>query len=215
MAAQRWPKPSSERLFSSRNQIHSLNSKSLSYADWRAMVMRSHGMQPDAARVGACDGDVEHHLPEGAVMVAFAMHLLRTVPGLRQVSIHPDGEHGKQFDFRGWLRNRGFTMIASAGKRRTAAPMPRQRDRRSLSIRVRAAATYLRKVTDLALLPNARAGSSTPNMPGRQSRLRQGLCETVGLSLASPVSEGRRQFARTAILNERRLAASAAFQRAD
>lgn len=37
-------------------------------------------------------------------MVAFAMHLLRTVPNLRHVAIHPDGEHGKQFDFQGWLK---------------------------------------------------------------------------------------------------------------
>ena len=38
-------------------------------------------------------------------MVAFAMHLLRTVPGLKHVAIHPDGEHGKRFDFLGWLKN--------------------------------------------------------------------------------------------------------------
>ena len=30
---------------------------------------------------------------------------------------------------------------------------------------------------------------------GQTSRLRQGLCETIGLSLASPAIEGRRQFA--------------------
>jgi hypothetical protein len=29
-------------------------------------------------------------------MAAFAMHLLRTVPGLRETSILPDGEHGKR-----------------------------------------------------------------------------------------------------------------------
>jgi hypothetical protein len=57
-----------------------------------------------------------NHLPEGAVMVAFAMHLLRTVPGLREVSIHPDGEHGKWFDFQGWLGNQGFVMITPSGK---------------------------------------------------------------------------------------------------
>ena len=56
---------------------------------------------PPPNRVGMCDGEHEQHLPEGAVMVAFAMHLLRTVPGLREVSIHPDGEHGKRFDFSG------------------------------------------------------------------------------------------------------------------
>lgn len=47
---------------------------------------------PPPNRLGKCEGDHEHHLPEGAVMVAFAMHLLRTVPGLREVSVHPDGD---------------------------------------------------------------------------------------------------------------------------
>ena len=41
----------------------------------------------------------------GAVMVAYAMHLLRT-EGAQGVRIHPDGEHGKQFDFAGRDRNR-------------------------------------------------------------------------------------------------------------
>jgi hypothetical protein len=42
-------------------------------------------------------------------------------------------------------------------------------------------------------------GAPVPRKAGRhgiaQSRLRRGLCETVGLLLASPVIEGRRQFA--------------------
>src|ERR1035437_2310306 len=71
---------------------------------------------PPPNRVGTCGGGQEQHLPEGAVMVAFAMHLLRTAPGLREVSIHPDGEHGKRFDFQGWLGRRGFTLKSPLGK---------------------------------------------------------------------------------------------------
>jgi hypothetical protein len=48
-------------------------------------------------------------------MVAFAMHLLRTVPGLKHVAVHPDGEHGKRFDFRGWLAKRGFMLTEPTG----------------------------------------------------------------------------------------------------
>jgi hypothetical protein len=33
---------------------------------------------PPPNRMGKCDGEHEHHLDEGAVMVAFAMHLIRT-----------------------------------------------------------------------------------------------------------------------------------------
>jgi hypothetical protein len=76
-------------------------------------------------RVGTCDGGKEQHLPEGAVMVAFAMHLLRTTPGLREVSFHPDGEHGKRFDFQGWLGKRRFTMKRRSARHPMVAPMRR------------------------------------------------------------------------------------------
>jgi hypothetical protein len=63
---------------------------------------------PPLNRIGFFDGGVEHNLTEGAVMVAFAIHLLRTVPELKLVSIHPDGEHGKRFGFVTWLAENGF-----------------------------------------------------------------------------------------------------------
>lgn len=44
-------------------------------------------------------------------MLAYAMHLLRS-QGARDVRIHPDGEHGKQFDFAGWLDRHDFTKIS-------------------------------------------------------------------------------------------------------
>ena len=46
-------------------------------------------LAPPPNRVGKADGAHEHHLYEGAVMVAYAMHLLRT-EGARDVRIHPD-----------------------------------------------------------------------------------------------------------------------------
>ena len=57
-------------------------------------------LAPPPNRAGKSDGPHEHHLYEGAVMLAYAMHLLRTEDA-REVCIHPDGEHGKQFDFAG------------------------------------------------------------------------------------------------------------------
>jgi hypothetical protein len=62
-------------------------------------------LAPPPNRVGKADGEHEHHLYEGAVMLAYAMHLLRA-EGARDVRVHPDGEHGKQFDFAGWLSRR-------------------------------------------------------------------------------------------------------------
>ena len=71
---------------------------------------------PPPNRAGTCTGDAEQHLTEGAVMLAFAMHLLCTVPGPTQVSVHPDGEHLKHFDFREWLQTHGFDMAVPMGK---------------------------------------------------------------------------------------------------
>src|SRR4051812_49149978 len=69
-------------------------------------------LAPPPKRVGKSEGPHEHHLYEGAVMVAYAMHLLRT-EGVASVCIHPDGEHGKQFAFAGWLARREFAKVSS------------------------------------------------------------------------------------------------------
>lgn len=71
-------------------------------------------LAPPPNRVGKSEGAEEHHLYEGAVMVAFALHLLRTQDA-QHVRIHPDGEHGKQFDFAGWLLRREFVKVSTLG----------------------------------------------------------------------------------------------------
>jgi IS66 C-terminal element len=65
-------------------------------------------------RRGKHDGDFEHKFHEGAVMVAYAMHLLRTA-GTNSVSIHPDGMHGRNFDFVAWLKDQGFDLEKHTG----------------------------------------------------------------------------------------------------
>jgi hypothetical protein len=70
-------------------------------------------LAPPPNRVGKCTG--EHHLYEGAVMVAFAMHLLRTT-STQDVRIHLDGEHGKRFGFAGWLGRRRFERPSRSGR---------------------------------------------------------------------------------------------------
>ena len=39
-------------------------------------------------------------------MMTFAFHPIRTEDA-RDIHIHPDGEHGKQFNFKAWLARRG------------------------------------------------------------------------------------------------------------
>lgn len=55
---------------------------------------------------------IEHKMHEGAVMVAYVIHLLRTADA-NHVRVHPDGDHGKRFDFADWFGRRGFEKISS------------------------------------------------------------------------------------------------------
>jgi hypothetical protein len=49
-------------------------------------------------------------------------------------------------------------------------------------------------IGDISIVAECKGGVINTKHAGQLSRLRQGLCETVGLSLASPIVEGRRQF---------------------
>jgi hypothetical protein len=49
------------------------------------------------------------------------------------------------------------------------------------------------EVGGVSFVAECKGGVINTRHPGQQSRLRQGLCETIGLSLASPITSGRRQ----------------------
>ena len=68
---------------------------------------------PPAKRRSRCDGEKERHLTEGAVIVAFGLHLLDH--GATGVELHPDGQHGKQFDIRACLESYGFVLHQPKG----------------------------------------------------------------------------------------------------
>jgi hypothetical protein len=150
---------------------------------------------PPPNRVGKCDRDQEQHLPEGAVMVAFAMHLLRTVPGVRMVSIHPDGEHGKRFDFQTWLGRRGFTMTAPLGTTSYGGTYVVSGGKTIVVNPSSGRGDVVAEGEGISIIAECKGGIINTRHAGQLSRLRQGLCETIGLSLASPIIEGRRQFA--------------------
>lgn len=142
-------------------------------------------LRPPATRVGKSDGEHEHHLYEGAVMVAYAMHLLRT-QGARHVRIHPDGEHGKQFDFTSWLLRRDFVKTSSLGStayggdyRHTAGQTITVNPKSGLG-------DVVTEVGDHVILAECKGGIINTRHPGQVSRLYKGLCETVGLLMATP-----------------------------
>ena len=148
-----------------------------------------HEAEAPPNRRGKHDGDYERHFREGAVMVAYAMHLLRTASS-NEVSIHPDGIHGQQFDFREWLGRRGFSLISSLGRtayggnysdgtgnKITVNPTPGLGD-------------VVAKAGEGTISAECKGGIINSRHPGQLSRLDRGLCETIGRLLASP-SPGR------------------------
>jgi hypothetical protein len=147
-------------------------------------------------RVAHCEGGIEHHLTEGAVMLAFAMHLLRTVPDITVLSIHPDGEHGKRFDFKRWLEKRGFTKISGTGKTSYGGLY---RSAVGVALTVHPASglgdVAARCCNGLTYIAECKGGIINTRHPGQVSRLRKGLCEAVGLSLARAIEDGAEQFA--------------------
>jgi hypothetical protein len=70
---------------------------------------------PPPGRVSKTEGDMEQHFTEPAVMLAYAFHLFREDSNLKKIGLHPDGEHGKQFDIRSWLTTHGFKLTQPEG----------------------------------------------------------------------------------------------------
>jgi hypothetical protein len=69
---------------------------------------------PPENRRGKTTGGSEQVLTEAAVMLAFAFWLFDSLDA-QSVEIHPDGEHGKRFDIRGWLEEHGFQLQSALG----------------------------------------------------------------------------------------------------
>jgi hypothetical protein len=146
-------------------------------------------LSPPPNRVGKSDGKHEHHLYEGAVMVAYAMHLLRT-QDTQHVRVHPDGEHGKQFDFAAWLLRRDFIKISSVG---TTSYGGTYRNAAGQEITVNPKSglgDVVAEVGNHFISAECKGGIINTRHSGQVSRLYKGLCETVGMLMATP-SQGR------------------------
>src|SRR5260221_7178481 len=144
---------------------------------------------PPPSRLRSADGEHEHHLYEGAVMVAYAMHLLRTEP-TKVVRIHPDGEHGKQFDFAAWLGRQGFSMVSSTG-RTTYGGAYTDSEGRTIIVHPKSGlGDVVAELGNQSVSAECKGGIINTRHPGQVSRLYKGLCETVGLLMARP-SPGR------------------------
>lgn len=144
---------------------------------------------------GLPSGAVEHHLPEGAVMIAFAMHLLAIVPNLTHVAVHPDGEHGKRFQFRDWLARHGFEHRKPMGTTDYGGVYENGSGRTILVNPASGRGDVVADIAGHSFVAECKGGILDTNHPGQKSRLRRGLCECVGLLLSKPQAAGQRQFA--------------------
>ena len=145
--------------------------------------------KPPPKRVGKSDGRHELHLYEGAVMVAYAMHLLRTQDA-RDVRIHPDGQHAKQFDLAGWLGRRNFTKVSSLGSTAYGGTY-RNPAGQTVTVNPKSGlGDIVAQLGDHDITGECKGGIINTRHPGQVSGLNRGLCETVGRLMATP-SQGR------------------------
>lgn len=128
-------------------------------------------------------------------MVAFAMHLLRTMPDLKHVTICPDGEHGKIFNFRTFFEKHGFAMTGSIGATAYGGTYSSASGQTVLINPKSGLGDVVADVGGASFVAECKGGVINTKHSGQQSRLRQGLCEVIGLSLASPIMKNRRQCA--------------------
>jgi hypothetical protein len=144
-------------------------------------------LDPPPNRQGKCTGSKERHLTEAAVMLAYAMHLLRTVPRLTTVEIHPDGEHGKRFDIGRWLSARGFVLTEGRGVTSYCGTYACDQQL-VLVTSVPGKGDVVAKTDGVSILAECKGGIVNTRHAGQTSRLRKGLCEAVGLLMAGPRS---------------------------
>ncbi len=138
-----------------------------------------------------CQGK-ERHLTEAAVMLAYGMHLLRTVPKLQKVELHPDGEHGKRFEIAQWLSGRGFVLKEPQG---TTAYCGTYRNNQQVIVvtSTPGKGDVVAQTDDGIIVAECKGGIVNTSHAGQKSRLRKGLCEAVGLLMAR--EKGGRQVA--------------------
>lgn len=142
---------------------------------------------PPPNRIGKHDSDHEEHLTEGAVMIAFAMHLLRW-EGATLVRLHPDGEHGKNFDFRGWLTANGFMRSDPTGTTAYAGTYTNAAAQQIIVKPTPGVGDVIAETPSGAIFAECKGGVLNTRHSGQTSRLYKGLCEAVGLLMAAPTA---------------------------
>ncbi len=149
--------------------------------------------EPPPNRVDKTEGGLEKHFTEAAVMLAYITYLMDQHPELDGIEIHPDGEHGKQFDIRGWLERRGYKLIEPQGST-TYGGRYDNGDRSILVSLKPGQGDVVGQLNSSKIVAECKGGIINTKHAGQKSKLRRGLCEAVGL-LMSRENTGERQYA--------------------
>lgn len=131
-------------------------------------------------RRGKHTGSHEEHFPEAAVMLAFAVHLIEC--GALTIEIHPDGEHAKRHDIRGWLLSQGFSCDSEAERGCVGSYTKHSA---TMQVDMRAGrGDVVASINGCRVLAECKGGIVNTRHSGQLSRLRKGLCEAVGQLLS-------------------------------
>ena len=133
--------------------------------------------KPPEKRLSKAVGGSEHHMSEAAVMLAFAMHLFAR--GAGQVSIHPDGEHGKRFEIQQWLATHGF--VRQEGWGTTSYAGRYVNGNLVLEVYVKPGqGDVVANINGQMVVAECKGGIVNTRHAGQVSRLRKGLHEAAG-----------------------------------
>lgn len=135
---------------------------------------------------GAPADEPDRHFYEGAVMLAYAMHLLWTEP-VREVRIHPDGQHARQVDFPGWLEKRGFRRVATA-RTPFAGKFEDAEGRRIVIHPQSGLSDVTADANGTTIEAECKGGAIETRPPGRLSKLDKSFCEIVGRLMSKPAT---------------------------
>jgi hypothetical protein len=133
-------------------------------------------------------------------MLAYAFHLFNVDPSLERVELHPDGEHGKQFDIRSWLKLQGFDFVKPEGS--TSYGGVYTNGKKFVHVSLKPGLGDVVAETDgYRIVAECKGGIINTKHPGQKSRLRKGLCEAVGLLMSRPLGR-EKHFAVVPLTND-------------
>jgi hypothetical protein len=146
---------------------------------------------PNNKRSGYHDGPAEEHFYEGAVMLAYAMHLVAM--GAREVKIHPDGMHAKGYNMEAWMKAAAFRRTSGVAGRCAGSF---KRRGRTLHVTFRSGVgDVVAKVGRRTVIAECKGGIVNTRHNGQLSKLRRGLCEAVGQLIGRELGVAERHVA--------------------